>query len=870
MRYILIIFFIFCCKIILAQSLLDQRLSFSVSEVMPGEALLLLADSAGVDIAYSPDFFKGQKKISIHTEGTIEQILKQIIKKSSLEYKVKANRIVLSKLKLPDVIVSGYISDAESGEHLISAAVFDPVSGRGTLTNEYGFYSLSVPVTSKKIEYSYLGYKSSVLPLNTKNNIQNNIQLNPGSTLTEIIITPEQQTDPNIENSSVATMSEKWIQAAPALGGVSDPIRTAQLLPGIQGGVDGMSGVQVRGSQAGHNLMLLDGVPVYIPYHLMGLYSIYNDKTVHSTKILKGTFPARYGGRLSSVFDIRTREGNKYNWGGQVGTTMNMASVLVEGPLKKEKSSFLIAGRFSPWSIFLGPALNRIYFEDQHDALYVGFYDMNIKANFSLSNKDRIYVSFFHGKDDFTREEANEDEEEIEEEEYFFSWQNTIAALRWNHLFNDKLFSNVTLTYSNYKYLNASLFQVFEKEDQEDRPKELFFQESRSNNQDIGLKFDLDYFLSHRHHLRMGLSASVREFVPDITYFEEDDDEVGDTEMLDIPTLSQLNQSEPANAIDLNVYVEDRISLSEKLTLNAGLRASAFSDTDDFFFHLEPRLSLHCNFTNKIKGYVSASKMVQYLHLISSSALRLPNDLWVPSTEGLLPQHAWQGEAGLRFQPLAQLETGVDFYYKTMQNLYTYRPEFSPSASFNDAEPSEYLAPGEGVASGMELFLKYNNKKSGGLLSYALTQSNRRYDAYNTGEWFPYAYDQRHQIKIFFYQQLWKNWRISANWIFNSPNPEINLIPTDSGNGFITLELYENGEKNNRRSQNYQRLDIDVSYNFNTKKIIHELRVGVYNLYNYNNIAYYRIEPDDEFEEFFARPVYGIPFTPSISYNMKF
>ncbi len=856
----MLILFLFLANYGFAQSPLRTSIDFSVENISIKDALNQLAELAGTDIAFSSNFFKKSAPISADfQQASLESILVYLLRDTNIDYKLSGKRVLLFRKKESSYTLSGYIEDSDSGEHLISATVYCPSLQRGTVTNEYGFYSLQLPAGENELSFSYLGYAESIQQLQLNENIRQNIQLSPTLTLAEVVVTPT-------KGSNIAATSDeqhdfypnhkKMLELSPSLGGASDPIRTAQLLPGIQSGPDGTSGLFVRGGNNGHNLMLLDGVPVYIPYHMMGLFSVYNQHTVRSAKIFKGSFPARYGGRLSSVFDVRTREGNQYKWQGMAeGNLVNM-SALVEGPIQKGKSSILVAGRASHSSFLLRPFLKQTYFNSESEDIDIGFYGVNVKLNYSLSDKDRLYLSHYSGRD-VMGSSSEEVVEGIETEKVELLWGNSVTALRWNHLYHHKLFSNTTLTHSFFGYEYATFSKFQEEEDSDEIEAQVL--DMFSTNNEIGLKTDFDYLANARHRLRFGGGVALRSFRPELIYLEGEDIESDILDELDLDDFeATYRDAATFEATEAHLYLEDHISLNPNWQVEAGLRWSSFLSNERNYSRLEPRLMTSYRLNEQFALRTSASRMIQYLHLVSYNNIRLPNDLWIPSDADLLPEEAWQAEVGLTFSLNTQTSISLDGYVKTLDNLYTYPEGFE----FDEEEFEQFLVSGGGEVQGIEFALKHNGTSTGGLLSYAYTQSTRQFEDINDGAAFAYAHNHPHQLKLFLYRTLTRHLNVSMNWVFFSASPILNLAPLDNlVDGLdapdTPIDVLGNTD--------YHRLDVNARYRWGNR-FEHSLQLGAYNLYDRRNIAYYRLDLNEErYEE-----VYSLPFRLSAAYRFRF
>lgn len=865
-----IIPFLFLVNLAVAQSPLEKRLDFSVDGASMDAALLKLSNLCETDIAFSGNFFKNKHDLTISVKNEkVQKVLDQLLADTDITYKALGDRIVLFKKKY--YTISGYIEDKDSGERLIAATVYCPTLKKGTVTNEYGFYSLTLPEGETKLNYSYLGFEVRKNQIHLDKNIRQKIQLKNTNTLSEVLITAKEQSNPVFgapEFAPFTTITKEQVAISPDLGGELDPIRTAQLLPGIQSGADGLDGIFVRGGDNGQNLMLLDGAPVYIPYHLLGVFSIYNHETINSTAIYKGSFPARYGGRLSSIFDVRTREGNQYEWNGSVGANLISTNALIEGPIKKGKGAILLAGRKSYSGFLFNPFFRQTYFRNDAEGIQTNFLDWNAKLNYTITPKDRLYLSFYNGSDQMGSFSTTFEDELIEEREVALNWSNRITTFRWNHIYNDKLFSNATFTYSsfNYEYTVLEEFSV-EKDEEEFDLKDLYYVDLRSINNDIGISLDFNYWLSAIHQFRFGGGISFKDFAPGLSYFEEDDEEIEELEKIDIDEFDRLLDVEKLQAAESHIYLEDQINIENKLLLNLGLRASGFLTADQNYFRLEPRMTLTYKVNPKLTARGGLSKMVQYLHLISYSNIRLPNDLWVPSDEELLPGTSWLSELGLTYKPFQNFSLSVDYYYKRLENLYTYPQGFE----FDEVDFREFLISGNGKSEGIETLLEYSGTKTGGHFSYTFNKVRRTFSKINEGQPFAPNRDQPHQLKLFLYFKPNTKFSFGLNWVFNSNGkiPEIQPLGTEQ------IELDENIDKSIEKPSeqisfdHYHRLDLSVSYHFSTQKIQHLLKIGAYNLYNRSNLAFYRLEFNQN-EEVSYRPVRSLMFRPSVSYRVKF
>ena len=853
--------FIFLVQTVYSQSLLDKKIDFSISEVTINVALQRLIEQTGVDIAYSKSFFKEDRYLSLHLKNqTIDNILSAILKDTFIGHKILGGRIILFKDKNTKYTVTGYIEDKLNGERLINATIYCPILNLGTITNEYGYYSITLPTEEVDIEFSYLGYGKKSESIQLTSNQHKDISLEPTLTLSEVIINPNKD-DLELytkDKSNSYQLNKKFVQDYPDLAGEEDYIRVAEFLPGIQYGIDGLGSIQVRGGDGSQNLIMMDGVQIYIPYHLLGIFSLYNPGIVKSAKVFKGSFPARYGGRTSSVLDVRVRDGNMYKWQSKASVNLMNANLVVDGPIKNEKGSFLLAGRYSPGGALMEPVINKTYFQDSEGDLKTNFYDFNAKLNYKLSSRDRIYGSFFTGKDEILKANYNDFEEIINKPETHFNWSNSIASLRWNHLFGDKMFVNTTLTSSIYGYEYTSL-ELSEEDDKFD------YVHNTSDNREIGLKVDFDYLPNPNNTYRFGFGISSQYYATNrATIDEEDIDRLTFDEIYQ-ESLENFLIVDTINTLEGYLYFEDQIVIKKKTQINAGMRISSFFNGNNTFLNLEPRLAIRHNITKKISAYASHNQMVQYTHLLSYSSIRLPSDFWMPSGDVLLPLKSWQTEAGIEYSPTKNLNVVLDVYYKALQNVYLYAFIYDET----NEEFSEYPLKGKGFVRGLECLVNYTNKQQGAILSYNFSKTERQFKKLNKGNLFPFVFDRRHQLKVFLYQKFAKNFQLGLNWTYLSSSPLLLLTSIDGGEPLNKIELDEGEKRNNERTIPYHRLDVGLSYKFRTNNVKHRIKLGCYNIYNRENIAYYKFNLDDEDGDL-IQPVNSIPFIPSIYYSISF
>ena len=754
-----------------AQGALEQRVSLSRQNESLEDILFVLIDDSKVPLSFSSEILP-ETKISITVNNKpVKEVLDQLFGGTFIDYKLVGYQIVLFRKETKrKFTVSGFLEDAETGERLIGASVFDRVSYTGTTSNEYGFYSLTIPAGDVDINFSYLGYQTHRRQLVLQADLSINLPLKSSVTLTEVLVIDKDKfVDTSDKGVSEHLINVTDVEHLPNLVGESDLVRTAQLLPGVQTGTDGVGGVYVRGGNASHNLIMIDGVPVYNIAHAAGIFSIFNTSAVRSAKLLKGGFPARYGGRLSSVLDVRTKEGNKKELKGRFDAGLVTSRLTLEGPIEKDKSSFFISGRVSYLDWYLKPYTRNLKEGNGENGFTsYNFYDLNAKVNYTLSEKDRIYLSFYAGGDDFLDHGNTTTDFSILENERIniyrykgarsdaINWGNKVGAFRWNHLFGKKLFANATMTFSrldvSQNYINSD--SLFLLESGETEVSLLDVGRYESSIEDIGGKIDFDWVPSTAHYFRFGLEYIRHLFMPGALVYDENNADANGQGHI---------ENESINSSEYVAYLEDEIKLGANFTLNLGVRATNLNVRNQNYFSFQPRASIYWQANSKLGFKASYSEMTQYLHQLSNSSIGLPTDLWVSSTQDIKPQQSWQAVGGIDLTIGKLFNLSVEGYYKNMDNLLGY----TEGAIFlNDWE--ENVTSGNGRAYGMEVFLRKTKGKTSGWLSYGLSWSDRQFEKINFGKRFPFRYDRRHDLKLAIRHEFNPWFEMTANWILSS------------------------------------------------------------------------------------------------------
>ena len=735
--------------------------------------------------------------------------------------------------------ISGYISDAETGEMLIGANAFDFKSSSGTVSNTYGFYSLSLPTDSVYLTVSYIGYQPQTFAFNLTEDLEMNIVLSSSVSLEVVEVTATKSSAPIEEQTQMSTVSIpiSQIKKLPAFLGETDILKALQLLPGIQSGGEGQSGLYVRGGSPDQNLILLDGVPVYNASHLFGFFSVFNADALKDVTLIKGGFPARYGGRLSSVIDIKMKEGNNKKFKGAGSIGLIASKFTLEGPILKDRTSFIVSARRTYIDVLARPII-KASFRNAGDEGVAGyyFYDLNAKVNHKISDKDRLFLSFYSGRDKFYVDMTEKDEEESYKSTVDLGWGNVTSAVRYNHLWSNRLFSNLTLTYSKYNF-NTGGGEEDIYEDDGELITEGFNINYDSGIKDYAAKIDFDFVPNPNHFIRFGGNFINHEFDPGTFNIKvkQEDTEI-DT------TFGQ----KVVSANEFAFFLEDDFKIGSKFKVNAGLHFSGFGvNNGKVYTSLQPRLGMRYLLAGNSSVKASFATMQQYVQFLTNENLSLPTDLWLPTTDRILPQQSWQVAAGFAKTFRKQYEISIEGYYKQMKNVTSYS-EGASFLSFNDWQDN--VSQGDGEAYGGEFLIRKNEGKLTGWIGYTLNWTWRRFDDINFGERYPYKYDRRHDLSVVGVYDFNERISLSAAFVYGSGNAYTlgeatysGDIPSGGfGNRFFTTEFYQ--ERNNQRTPAYHRLDIGISFKKQKRWWMRTWAFGAYNVYNRSNPFFLQLD----------------------------
>lgn len=755
--------------------------------------------------------------------------------------------------------VSGTVRDGESGETLIGATVSVPARDVGTITNEYGFYSFTVAGgDSLSIIYSYVGFQSHTRKILLDRNISLDVELGSGVQLDEVVVKANSfEEQLNSTEMSVEVITTKEARLIPVLLGESDILKTIQLKPGIPSGSEGTTGLFVRGGGSDQNLIVLDEAVVYNANHLFGFFSTFNTDAVKDLKIYKGGFPAQYGGRLSSVIDVKLKEGNNKKLAGSGGIGLIASRLTVEGPIQKEKSSFIVSGRRT-YVDLLTRGVNRANEgnEDYDPIPNYYFYDLNTKINFQFGEKDRLFLSGYFGRDVFGFDGDFFD--------FNFDWGNATGTARWNHVFNPKLFANTTFTYSDYQYNITNRLTGFNFE-------------VGSNIRDANFKSDFYWALNNQHTFRFGANLTRHQF------------SVGRLQAGTDDGLINFSAGQEFAALEGGLYFSDDWSVSDRLKINYGLRLSGFNNENQTYAGLEPRFSSRYILTERLSLKASYARMYQYLHLVASSGITLPTDIWYPSTQQVKPQRSDQVAAGFSYLLGSRYFLTIEGYYKDQQNVL----EFVDGAQlFANDDLEQEFAIGKGRGYGLELSIEKKEGALTGWIGYTLAfvergEFNLLDDSKRFAQqgYFSPVFDRRHDLSVVAMYELNRRLSFTATFVYGSG--DLRWLPTGrfsfgdvSGSDFEpVVPDYE--ERNNYRLPPYHRLDLGAVWRFFPTWGESDLTFSVINAYDRRNTFFIYLEPEFSEvetngntlsfpEKIAAKQVSLFPILPSITWNFKF
>ncbi|MGA7160346.1 MAG: TonB-dependent receptor [Bacteroidota bacterium] len=744
---------------------------------------------------------------------------------------------------------SGTIKNAETGEALIGASILvKELKTVGASSNAYGFYSLTIPQGKYTLVVQFVGFHTMIDTVTLDKDRIINFPLAPDLVKVGEVVVTADRSDKNVTSTEMGSnnLEVREVKSIPVLLGERDILKTIQLLPGIEGAGEGGTGFYARGGGVDQNLIVLDEATVYNSSHLLGFLSVFNSDAVKDVKVITGGMPAEYGGRLSSVLDIRTNDGNDKEFEGTGGIGLLASRLTIDGPIVKDEGSFIISARRTYADLFL-----RLSSDTSINRASLYFYDLNAKANYSLGQQDKIFISGYFGRDNFNYPNV-----------FGFNWGNTTGTLRWNHIFADNLFSNTSLIYSDYEYTNnvtsgTAQFNI------------------TSGIRDYDFKTDLQYFISSHNSLKFGISSIYHTFLPG---------SVTATSIGSFNSFSIENRYASENA----AYVSDEVDVLTGLKLNYGLRFSTFTligpahiysydnngnvtDTATYgsgdviktYTSPEPRIAANLSIDETSSIKASYARTTQYLHLLSNSVTSNPSDLWVPSSNNVKPQYADQTSVGyFRNFDDNKYETSLEIYYKDMQNLIDYANGADLQLNPNVEALLRY---GRGWSYGAEFLIRKNYGQFSGWISYTLARTQQQFPAINNGQPYPATQDRTHDISIVGIYNYSAQWTFSATWVYYTGN----AVTFPSGNYWVDsrlIPLYT--ERNGYRMPPYSRLDLSATWTLGPHS---NLNFSIYNAYDrWNAYSINFIQNPNNPSQTEALQTTFFPIIPSATYNFNF
>ena len=760
--------------------------------------------------------------------------------------------------------LNGYVKDSLSGETIIGASVSVNGQSRGVTSNQYGFYSLTLDEGEYEIQVSHVSYIGRVVPVSLRANQTLNFGLLSKSALINEVVVYSKKRDGNVKNAQMGKidLTMNQVRAIPAFMGEVDILKAIQLLPGVQSAGEGNAGFYVRGGGPDQNLIMLDDAVVYNTGHLFGFFSIFNGDAIKNVSLIKGGMPAQYGGRLSSVLDVTMKEGNinKFQTEGGIGLIASRFSV--QGPIKKEKASFIISARRTYIDALVKP------FVSKSSSFYGSgyyFYDMNAKVNYRFSDKDRLYLSGYFGRDvfDFRNSKRSFNTN--------IPWGNSTATLRWNHVFNRRLFANTTAVYNDYNFKFSAAQENFEIG-------------LSSGIRDMTIKSDFDYYPLPNHKLKFGGLITHHKFIPNVVTGRQDS------------VVFSPNNEGAKYAMEAALYIQDDWEIGEKLKINYGVRWSSFNQVGPYMLYtrdangnkldstyysrlktvksyggLEPRMTIRYALDDESSIKAAVTRNYQYIHLVTNAGTTLPTDLWVPSTYIVRPQLSWLYSAGY-FRNFSdnRFETSVEVYYKDMRNQVEYKEGYTPSLT----DPEDEFVFGKGWSYGAEFFVNKTRGRLTGWVGYTLSWTWRKFEQLNEGARYPARYDRRHDLSVVSNYDAGKKWKLGAVFVFGTGNaitlPERFYVI----NGVLTQEY---SSLNQYRMKAYHRLDFSATYTPVPKKKRKFNSSWVFSIYNvYSRLNPYFLYFDQEGSiatndlQVYTKQVSLFPVLPAVTWNFKF
>ncbi len=769
------------------------------------------------------------------------------------------------------VVINGFVTDSLNGETVIGASVYNKVSKQGTFTNSYGFYSIQVPVGKSVVTFSYVGYRSKTLELHLKSDTTINIQMDV-NTLKEVVVQARRdETGVQGVHMSAVTIDVDKIKSLPVIMGETDVIKTLQLLPGVKGGTEGSSGMYVRGGGPDQNLFLLDGTPLYNVNHMLGFFSAFDANAIKNVTLYKGDFPARFGGRLSSVVDVYLKDGDNSKIHGEGSIGLISSKLFLEGPLFNKNTTFAVSGRRTYLDILTKPLIAMAR-KTEPNLPDVGcyFYDLSAKVSHKFSDKDKLFFSGYMGDDVIYF--SMPIESSFNSKTFFntnFYGKNAVSAVRWSHIVNSKLFVNTSVAYTGYRSDVRVSYKSETNGSYAFMPLSIGYDNlnkaltMKTRIEDWSIKFNLDYTPNSKNRVKIGTNLLYHSFVPTINT----------TISLGSMAIDTTIGGRTIIAKELNSYIEDTYTFNDRWSANGGVHYSLFNVQGETYHSLQPRASIRYLLSDNFSVKAAYSNMSQNIHLLSNSRVGLPTEIWVPSTKRIPPTISNQYAAGLFYNLKNLYDISIEGYYKTMDNLLEYK---DGSSYFDVANTSweDKVVMGKGWSYGAELLVKKDIGATTGWIGYTWAKSERLFNRpgqeLSFGNVFPDKFDIRHSASIVISHKFSNKFDVGAVWVYSSGKAgTLALQKYQIEQPEKTSEIDYVGMRNNYRYPDYHHLDLSFNWHKKIKWGERTFSIQLYNVYNQKNADFVLDVLDDNDNKAFKK-ITIFPFIPSFSYTIKF
>lgn len=868
LRHILIIVLVVMPLNVCAQnSLLEQTITLpTIFQGNSDSLITIISQTASLSISYSNRVYLPSYVKLTYRTATLRQFLSDIFSRFPIEFIERNQKIIIAPCKAHYYKISGFCRDAQTGESLIGANVYDTLLYVGQSSNDYGFYSINLPEGKAMVRVSYVGYRTQTHQINLKSDTMIVFKLVPSIVMKDIDVIADKS---EMEQSalSIVDMPIEQVRSMPSLLGEADVIKALQLTPGVQSGEEGYGGMSVRGGGTDQNMVLLDDVPLYSPSHLMGLYSIFNIESVNSAMLVKGGFPSRYGGRLSSVLDVKTKEGNMQRYGGLLNVGLFASNAMFEGPIIKDKMSFTISARRTYFDLFS----SQLQREKNHKYSFY-FYDIAAKLNYIASQRDRLYLSFFCGYDNLNYGYNYHDIEvkygDMESrtittnDEQTVKWGNLIASTRWNHIYGNSLFSNFVISYSRYRFRNELAMQT--ESDYE------FEHRYYSGVNDVGARLDFNWYTPFiPGSMRFGANITYHAFYPSFSAYNTSKNNSITRDW----KKSQSNENS-FYRLEYHAYFEDEFTVG-KFSANMGAHISVLDrNSDNPYIRVEPRVSLSYDYIKNLRFKFGFCDMTQFMRQMRMTSVASPSDIWLPISSKLPPPRARQYNFETEYKFDKSLSILLETYYKRYinQQTYTNTPILS---SFDKNQWNDLFTDGKGYAYGIELFLHRKSGRLSGWLSYAWAVSRNKFADINGGKYYPSDNDRTHTIALYSVYKLTDIFDFSATWTYNTGSPVTISNSRYSMMGDVNINqpmLAIEGERNAYRMPASHSLNLGANIHRVHERTTTTLSFGVYNVYAQKNPMFvYWNKHDNGAEEYKLKQFSLIAWPwPYIRYSIKF